>query len=135
MSQNIPHDDPAQPAGPHNDGEGPLARFRRTVTEASESAKNYLGHLGSSSSTPQPSTPKLEEAPQATPSTPKVGTLRLGHASAKPTAFERFMSLGKVRKEWEVEWPPSHWVDAAGQQSPGESNSSGSTFGIANTKF
>ena len=39
----------------------------------------------------------------------------------QPTAFERFVSLGKARKDWEVEWPPSHWTDGeARSASPGE---------------
>ena len=116
MSQTQSQDTSTQPAAPQSDAEGAMARLRRTVNEASESAKSYLGQLGSSSSTSQPTTPKPDENHKTTDS--KSGIPQPGDGFRKPTAFERFMSLGKARKDWEVEWPPSHWADSSGVYSP-----------------
>ena len=88
MSQAHSKDTSTQPAVPQNDAEGAMARLRRTVNEASESAKSYLGQLGGSSSTSQPSTPMPHENSQTTNF--KSGTPELGDGFRKPTAFERF---------------------------------------------
>ncbi|KAJ3558549.1 hypothetical protein NM688_g862 [Phlebia brevispora] len=83
-----------------------FARFRRTVNEVSTNAKNYLGQLGSGSSSPQPSTSKVDDTTVASrPQTPKVEG-----GPRKPTAYERFINIGRVRKDWEIEWPPRHWI-------------------------
>ena len=82
-----------------------FTRFSRTV---SDRAMTYFGQHGAGGPSAQPVISKAEDGP-ANASQPTVpGTDGLSRA---PTAFERFMSLGKSRKDWEVEFPPSHWTD------------------------
>ena len=85
--------------------DGALTRFTRTV---SDHAKSYFGQRSVSGSVSQPNTPQ-STSEHAEPSIPQNEDV-----SKMPTAFERFMNLGKVRKDWEVEWPPKHWTQQEG---------------------
>lgn len=112
MSANIPTATTTTPdvsktdgqATPSGDGQGYLSRLQRTATTVTSQGLNYFNKArGGTDGNATPKSPNVDGG-GTNPATPKEGD-----GTAKPTAFERFMSLGKARKDWQVEWPPSHW--------------------------
>ena len=92
--------------------ESSFARFARAV---SGHTKSYFGQQPSGNSArPDTSDESQSSGPNAQPSTPQ------GDVAKRPTAFERFMSLGKTRKNWEFDFPPSHWM-GGGSDTPAPS--------------
>ncbi|KAI0094338.1 hypothetical protein BDY19DRAFT_912293 [Irpex rosettiformis] len=94
MSSNTPK--AGREATPTGETQGYLSRLQRTASTLTSQGLNYFNQSREGNPTTDPSGADL--------STPKERGGTTG-----PTAFERFMSLGKTRKDWEVEWPPSHW--------------------------
>ncbi|KAI0749156.1 hypothetical protein BC629DRAFT_1598940 [Irpex lacteus] len=91
-------------ATPSGDGQGYLTRLQRTATTVTSHGLNYFNKArGGTDGNATPKSPNVDGS-GTNPATPKEDD-----GVVKPTAFERFMSLGKARKDWEVEWPPSHW--------------------------
>ena len=99
-TQAGPSDDHLHPATAQADG-GSLSRLGRQL---SQSAKGYFSKRDKGT----PTTPSQA----STPSTPAVGDV-IGN----PTPLQRFLSVGKTRKDWDVEFPPSHW--GTGEQDGG----------------
>ncbi|KAI0347665.1 hypothetical protein BDW22DRAFT_1423948 [Trametopsis cervina] len=97
-----------QPAEPQS----VLSRLQRTASTLTSQGLSYFNqprkNTTDGTASPQPKTPKLDGC-DTTSTTPKPEDG--ADKSAVPTAFERFMGLGKTRKDWEVEWPPSHWAE------------------------
>jgi hypothetical protein len=100
------------PAASGTESKGYLSRLQRTASTLTSQGISYFNQAragnttadDSSTSQSAPRTPKVDGNINSQPTTPKEGA-----NTAKPTAYERFMSLGKTKKGWEVEWPPSHW--------------------------
>lgn len=92
---NDNHEQPTSPPT-QSQSESTFARMRRSTV-------NYFEQLGGSASR-SPAQLSTDGTPPGsdTPATEDVTT--------KPTAFERFMNLGKVRKDWEVDFPLTHWT-------------------------
>lgn len=88
-------------------GEGVLSKFRRTANTVKDQGLSYFSAPAQQQGSGQtaasiPGTPNGADGSQ---------TITQG-GSGKPTAFERFMNLGKTRKEWNVAFPPPHWSGA-----------------------
>ena len=73
--------------------QGYLSRLQRTATTLTSQGLNYINQARAG----------------ATATDDKDDNASIPKGKAGPTAFERFMNLGKTRKDWEVEWPPAHW--------------------------
>ncbi|KIP10093.1 hypothetical protein PHLGIDRAFT_115730 [Phlebiopsis gigantea 11061_1 CR5-6] len=83
---------PAQPAG----------KTPNTTEPSPSLGPNANGYFSSSSKSKGGPHPPLSDV--HTPGTPAVGDV-IGN----PTPFERFLSLGRTRKDSQIQFPPPHW--------------------------
>ena len=97
MSSQAKQDDGSAVLSTGEQNVGPLGRFARTL---STTAIGYFSPTKDGDTLSPAPTSRSASAPR----TPAVGDVL-----TKPTPFQRFLNLGKVRKDWEVEFPPSHW--------------------------
>ncbi len=78
-----------------SESESVFTRFRRSLSGS---------FTQTNAPSSQPSTQKTEDIHSTSrPTTPR-----------QPTTFEKLISLGQSRKDWEVDFPPPHWSDQTG---------------------
>lgn len=88
------------PATPSGETQGYLSMLQRTATTLTSQGLNYINQARGGATTPDD----------------RDNSISTTKGKAGPTAFERFMNLGKTRKDWEIEWPPAHWNEDSGKK-------------------
>jgi hypothetical protein len=98
MSSQTTVNNPKTSSSTDQEDVGSLGRFTRTLSSTAK------GYFTPSKKDEQRPTSAYKSQPTSTPGTPAVGDV-----VAKLTPFERFLSLGKTRKDGEIEFPPAYW--------------------------
>lgn len=111
MSNSSPT--PAANGQASSSDEGMLSRFKRTASTLKDQGFNYFTTQTQNEAKQQPTTPDVSNA---TGSNGPSAKEQEKETAGRPTAFERFMNLGKARKDQQVTFPPPHWESGEGTE-------------------
>ncbi|EKM48236.1 uncharacterized protein PHACADRAFT_203068 [Phanerochaete carnosa HHB-10118-sp] len=100
-----------------------ISNSRQLPNSTTEANSGTLSHLTRQLS--QSAKGFFSKKDEVTPITPSQsstpGTPAVGDVTGNPTSLQRFLSLGKTRKDGGIEFPPASW-DTAQQEKPSEAD-------------
>ncbi|EKM48254.1 uncharacterized protein PHACADRAFT_203042 [Phanerochaete carnosa HHB-10118-sp] len=100
-----------------------ISNSRQLPNSTTEANSGTLSHLTRQLS--QSAKGFFSKKDEVTPTTPSQsstpGTPAVGDVTGNPTSLQRFLSLGKTRKDGGIEFPPASW-DTAQQEKPSEAD-------------
>ncbi|KAI0697603.1 hypothetical protein BC835DRAFT_1519164 [Cytidiella melzeri] len=111
-STPAPERDAGKPETVHAEPQGYISRLSRSASTMTSQGLSYFNSVRGGGTKQDDNSPAKSRpgTPKADGSSTNPTTSKEGSVAPNTTAFERFMNLGKTRKDWEIEWPPSHWA-------------------------